>query len=284
MRISAVTRVCCLIGDPVEHSLSPAMHNAAFKALGLDLVYLAFRVRGQELRRAVEGIRSLGIVGANVTIPHKVAVVRLVDSLSPAAEAIGAVNTILNDGGRLIGYNTDAEGAIAALEGRIDPRGKSAVVLGAGGAARAIAFCLARRCERVTILNRTGKRAVELARSLSGLRASLSGMPLTRRRLREALHDADILINATPVGMAPDVDGTLVPSDLLRPDLVVFDIVYNPPRTRLLREAEAVGAVTVSGLEMLVRQGAMAFSIWTGREAPLDVMRRAALAELGGHG
>lgn len=278
--ISARTKICGVIGDPIEHSVSPAMHNAAFKALNLDLVYLAFRVRKEELERAVNGVRSLGMVGINVTIPHKVAILRFLDALDPVAEAINAVNAVHNRRGELIGYNTDGMGALLALEKMVDLRAARIVLLGAGGAARSIAFCVAKECQGLAILNRTPKRAVELADSLSHLRASTVGLPLTNETIREALADADVLINATSVGMSPNVDETLVDGELMRPDLVVFDIVYNPPKTRLLREAEKAGAATMNGIDMLVYQGAASFEIWTGRKAPVDVMKRVALSEL----
>lgn len=282
MKISARTKVCGIIGDPVEHSLSPVMHNAAFAALDLDYVYLAFRVKRAELKEAIGGIRSLGVVGVNVTMPHKIGVLKLLDSLSPAAESMGAINTIHNKNGELVGYNTDGTGAMIALERKVDPRGKKAVLLGAGGAARAIAFCLAKKCKELTILNRTKEKAVELAKSLHGLGASVSALPLKGVTLRKELSDANILVNTTPVGMTPNVNETPVTRDLLKSKLVVFDVVYNPPKTKLLKEAEAVGAVTVSGVDMLVNQGAITFKIWTGHEAPVKVMRQAVLRRLKG--
>lgn len=268
------------MGDPIEHSVSPVMHNAAFRALNLDYVYLAFHVRKEELEQAVNGIRSLGIVGINVTIPHKVAILRFLDALDPVAEAIGAVNTVHNKGGELIGYNTDGIGALLALKKKVDLRAARIVLLGAGGAAKSIAFCIANECEGLIILNRTANKAVELADSLGHLKASTAGLPLTSGTLREALTDADVLINATSVGMFPNVNETLVARGLMRPDLVVLDIVYNPPKTRLLGEAEEAGAATMNGIDMLVYQGAASFETWTGHKAPVDVMKKAALGEL----
>ncbi len=280
--ISGKTEVCGVIGDPIEHTMSPVMHNAAFGKLGIDWVYLAFRVRREELERALGGVRALNIRGINVTIPHKAAVIPFLDGMDPLAEKIGAVNTIVNDGGALTGYNTDAAGFLRAmLEKGIKPEGKNIVILGAGGAARGISFILAGNGARVIILNRHLARAEDLARRVSKLTSKEAGArQLEEETLREALNGADILVNATSAGMVPDIETTPVPAGLLRPGLVVFGIVYNPVKTRLLREAEAAGATTISGLEMLVWQGALAFEKWTGRKAPVDLMREEAIKAL----
>ncbi len=283
--ISGKTRVCGVIGDPVEHTMSPVMHNAAFRELGLDYVYLPFRVRKEELDKAVEGMKALNMRGLNVTIPHKVAVMPLLDELDPLAKKIGAVNTIVNDGGRLRGYNTDADGFLQALlEREIEPKGKSVVILGAGGAARAISFILAERGARLAILNRKQELdwAVELAQRISAeFKEGVDALELNEENMAGVLGEADILVNATSVGMSPDSDRTPVPAKLLRPGLVVFDIVYNSVRTRLLQEAGQVGARTIGGLEMLVWQGALAFRKWTGREAPREMMQQKAIEALG---
>ncbi|MFQ6054217.1 MAG: shikimate dehydrogenase, partial [Candidatus Bathyarchaeia archaeon] len=232
-------------------------------------------------------LRRPSVRGANVTIPHKISVMKDIDLLDEEAAAIGAVNTIVNDGGVLRGYNTDGVGAMRALKasvGALD--GKRVVLLGAGGAARAVAYRIAREAEAVTILNRTPHRAVELAASLKekiGSRGvEISAAALDETHLRRALRGADILINATPVGMHPDAGGTPVPRQLLHGRLTVFDLVYNPPRTRLLEEAEEAGAETLGGVEMLVYQGAEAFELWTGRRAPVDLMLRVARRALRG--
>ncbi len=280
-RVSGKTRVCGLIGDPVEHSMSPVMHNAAFRELGIDYLYVPFRVKKEELGKAIEGMRALNIRGLNVTIPHKVAVLQFLDGLDPLAEKIGAVNTIVNDGGVLRGYNTDASGFLQALlERGIEPEGENIVILGAGGASRAISFILADRGAHLVILNRLLELdwAKELASRISQtFTKEVEALELSRGNLLKALGKADILVNATSVGMSPNTDETPVTSDLLRPGLIVFDIVYNPIKTRLLREAGAAGAETISGLDMLVWQGALAFEKWTGLRAPVELMREEAI-------
>ena len=283
--ISGKTKVCGVIGDPIEHTMSPVMHNAAFKELGLDYLYVSFRVRKEELGKAVESIRALNIRGLNVTTPHKVAIIPFLDELDPLVERIGAVNTIVNDDGVLTGYNTDATGFLQALLDKgVKPEGKNTVILGAGGASRAISFILAERGAHLVILNRLLELdwAEELAHRISQVfKKEVRALELNEKNLEMMLEGADILINATSVGMSPDVDETPVPARLLKPALIVFDIVYNPIQTRLLKEAEAAGAQTIGGLDMLVWQGAIAFEKWTGRKAPLDLMRREVIKALG---
>jgi shikimate dehydrogenase len=282
--ISGQTTICGIIGDPIGHTMSPAMHNAAFKSLGLNYVYVPFKVKSMELRKAIEGIRGLNLRGVNVTIPHKVAVVQLLDKLDPLAERIGAVNTIVNDEGILTGYNTDATGFLQTLHDRnIEPAEKKVLLLGAGGAARAIGHILTREKARVTILNRKQDLswAEDLAARLSrNYKTEVKALELTAENLKKAVNNAEILVNATSLGMSPEIDSTPVPAELLRADLTVFDVVYNPLQTRLLREAKAVGAQTIDGLEMLVWQGAVSFEIWTGVKPPVEVMREAALSLL----
>jgi len=276
------TRVCGIIGDPIEHTMSPAMHNAAFETLGLDYIYLPFRVRREELQNAIAGMRALNIVGLNVTIPHKVDVIPLLDKLDPLAEGMGAVNTIVNDNGVLTGCNTDAPGFLQTLRSKgIEPEGKKIVILGAGGAAKGIAFILAGAGAKLVILNRTASKAEELASQIAQLYGkSLKAMESSEENLKEALDGADVLVNTTSVGMVPDVGQTPVPAGLLEPGMTVFDIVYNPWETRLLREAKAAGARTIDGLDMLVWQGALAFEKWTGQEAPFEIMKQAAVKAL----
>jgi shikimate dehydrogenase len=282
--ISGQTIICGIIGDPLGHTMSPAMHNAAFKSLGLNYVYVPFKVKSMELRKAIEGIRGLNLRGVNVTIPHKVAVVQLLDKLDPLAERIGAVNTIINDEGILTGYNTDATGFLQTLHDRnVEPAEKKVLLLGAGGAARAIGHILTREKAKVTILNRKQDLswAEDLAARLSrNYKTDVKALELTPENLKKAISNAEILVNATSLGMSPEIDATPVPAELLRADLTVFDVVYNPLQTRLLREAKAAGAKTIDGLEMLVRQGAVSFEIWTAVKPPVDVMREAALSLL----
>ena len=280
--ISGKTNVCGIIGDPIEHTMSPVMHNTAFRKLGLDYVYLAFQVHREELDKAVAGMRALNIRGLNVTIPHKVAIIPLLDKLDPLAEKIGAINTIVNEDGVLTGYNTDATGFLQTLlEKGIKPKGKKAIILGAGGAARAISFILAERRAKLVILNRHLARAEDLAQRIAQVfPEEIEALALSEKNLSRALATADILINTTSLGMVPEVDETPVPARLLKPGLIVFDIVYNPVKTRLLKEAEAVGAQTINGLDMLVWQGVLAFEKWTGQKAPLEVMKREAIKAL----
>jgi len=285
--VSGKTRLCGIIGDPIEHTMSPVMHNAAFQQLGLDYLYVPFRVKQGELAKAIEGVRALNIRGLNVTIPHKVAVIQFLDELDHLAEKIGAVNTIVNNDGVLTGYNTDGAGFLQALlEGNIEPKGKNIVILGAGGAARALSFFLADRGANLVILNRSLELdwAKELASRISQIFAmEVEALELNRENLAAALGKADILVNATSVGMTPDIDQTLVTSDLLKSELIVFDIVYNPIKTKLLREAEAAGAETISGVDMLVWQGALAFEKWTGVKAPVELMRKETIKALEKH-
>jgi shikimate dehydrogenase len=285
--ISGKTQVCGVIGDPIEHTMSPVMHNTAFSALGLDYVYVAFQVKSEELAGAIEGMRALNIRGLNVTIPHKVSIIPLLDNLDPLAEKIGAVNTIVNKNGVLTGYNTDASGFLQALRDKgFEPKGKKVAILGAGGAARAISFILAEREANLVILNRLEELdwAEELARKISrAFGKEVTALELTEANLKTALDKAELLANATSVGMSPNINLTPVPAGLLRPGLVVFDIVYNPIRTRLTREASRAGCETVMGLDMLVWQGALAFEMWTGRKAPVDLMKKEAVKVLKSH-
>jgi shikimate dehydrogenase len=276
MEINAHTKLCGLLGNPVEHSLSPAIHNAAFQALGLNYVYLAFRV--EDLEGAIRGLRALGnLRGFSVTIPHKVAVLPLLDEVEPTARHIGSVNTILVEGGRLIGSNTDASGALRALRDAGSPlRGQRVVVLGSGGAARAIAFALALDggIGGLTILGIEEPERRALAADLrSRAGVTVEEGPITEETLTRALEEHGVLLHCTPVGMYPKVEESCVPARLLRPHLTVMDIVYNPLETRLLREAKAAGCKTIRGVEMFLNQAVGQFELWTGKPAPVAVMR-----------
>jgi shikimate dehydrogenase len=274
-----------LIGWPVEHSVSPAMHNAAFARLGLDWRYVLMPTEPAGVEAIVKGLRQAPYRGANVTIPHKQAVIDHLDSISATASIIGAVNTIVADGDRLTGHNTDADGFLAALRAAgFEPAGCRALVLGAGGAARSVVYALASEACAVTIHNRTRSRAERLVEDLRRMdlpgavarldgETNLSGLDLGA---------FDLLVNATSVGMWPDQDTSPWPDKLAMPaHWAVFDLVYNPAETRLLAQARASGATAIGGLSMLVHQGALAFELWTGQTAPLDVMHAAASAALG---
>ena len=282
MEISGKTKICALIGDPVEHSMSPVMHNTAYKKLGLDYVYIPFQVKPEGLEPAVAGLRALNVRGFNVTIPHKVAVIPWLDGLDPLAEKIGAVNTVVNTDGELRGYNTDAEGFLQALlEHGIKPKGKRIAVLGAGGASRAITYIMVGKGARVTILNR--QQELDWAEDIAQLIRKDLGKEvkvLELGQLAGAIENVDILINATSVGMSPAAEESPVSAHLLNKIPAVFDIVYNPMETRLLREAKAAGARVIGGVDMLAWQGALAFEKWTGQKAPLDLMRGEAVKML----
>lgn len=283
LKITSRTGLYAIIGNPVDHSLSPVMQNAAFGAVGLDTVYLALRVEPSMLRQAIEGFKAINLRGFNVTIPHKVEVMKYLDELDSSAAIIGATNTVVNSEGKLVGYNTDGIGALEALrEAGVNPQGRRILLLGAGGAARALAFSLAETAERITILNRTASRAESLAedvRQVTGTTVVHGTLdPLT---LGEEAASADLLVNATSVGMHPMSEETPIDAKLLRPDMVVFDIVYSPLETRLLREAREAGAKCVGGLMMLVHQGAQAFELWTEKKAPISTMTKALEAVLG---
>jgi len=276
MEINAHTQLCCVIGNPVEHSLSPAIHNAAFQKLGLNFVYLAFQV--EAIGDAVKGLRALGnFRGASVTIPHKVAAVPFLDMVEPTARHIGAINTIVATGGALTGYNTDATGALRALrEGAVALKGRHVIMLGSGGAARAIAFALGTEAgiDRLTILGIDVRERIALARDLqSNTEMTVQELPLDEGALRTVLPDTHVLIHCTPMGMWPNVHETSVPATLLHPGLTVMDIVYNPRDTKLLKDAKAAGCRTIPGLEMFFHQAAAQFELWTNQAAPADVMR-----------
>jgi len=280
--ISSKTKLFAIIGDPVERSLSPAMHNAAFRALGLDCRYIAIQVPKGTLADVVKAMRKLRITGFNVTHPHKVEIVRLLDRLDESAKLVGAVNTVKTERGKLIGYNTDGAGAVRALEREVGKlAGRRVVLLGAGGAARAIAFSLVKAGAKLTLANRTASKARRLAAEIKRkLGVEVAVVSIKKRALTEAIKRADLLINATTIGMAPKVNETLVTADMMHRRLVVNDIVYEPLQTKLLREAKCAGAKTVNGLGMLVNQGALALEIWTWKRAPAKVMEAAAKREL----
>ncbi|MGM0771124.1 MAG: shikimate dehydrogenase [Halobacteriota archaeon] len=266
-------KVFGVLGDPIAHSISPLMHNAAFEALGMDCTYHAFRVEKKNLGDAIKGAKAMGFGGINLTVPLKEAATGLIESDHLAAN-IGAINTIdFKDGIR--GYNTDGIGAQKTLEETgVEIEGKNVLILGAGGAARAIAFTFTEAGAKVNIANRTPERAMNLAAEIP--RVNGFGLEVLDR----CLEDTDILINTTTVGMDPNVDETIVTADQMHTGLTVFDIVYNPLKTKLLQEAEAAGATPVTGIMMLVYQGAEAFRIWTGVNPPVDVMKKAAMEAL----
>jgi len=274
--ITGKTNVVGVIGDPVEHSLSPPMHNAAFKHLKMDYVYVPYHVKKGMLGDAIIGAKSLNIKGLNITIPHKTDVMKHLDALDKSAELIGAVNTIKFDEDYAKGYNTDGIGAVKAIEEVSSVKNKKVIILGAGGAARAISFqILMDGAESIVIANRTVANAEQLQRDLvEKLNADVKSIDLGEK-LEIELSNADILINTTPIGMYPNVDQEpLVKAELMHENLVVKDCVYNPLQTGLIKEAEKCNAKVVSGLKMLIYQGMEAFRIWTGVTPPLEIFER----------
>ena len=274
--IDAQTELYGVIGNPVRHSLSPAIHNGAFQRLGWNAVYLAFEVK--DLEEALRGIRGLGVRGVSVTIPFKTEVIPLLDKVEGLARKIGAVNTIVNRGGKLTGYNTDWNGALEALEEKVNLKAKKIVLLGAGGAARAIGFGLKERDCQLIVVNRSKKKGEGLSRELG-----CDYMPESSLvRMKAGELEAEVIINATSLGMFPQDGETPFPKYLLKKGMVVMDIVYQPLQTKLLREAKERGCLTVNGLEMLMRQGAAQFEIWTGRRLEIGQIKKDLLRTLKG--
>jgi len=282
MVISGKTRVCGVIGDPIAHTLSPTIHSAAFNHLKLDFVFLAFRVKAADLENAVRGMRGLGIHGLNVTMPHKSTVIAYLDEVDPTVQFLGSANTIINKNGKLSGFNTDGVGALKAIrENGTEVSEKKVLLLGAGGAAKAIAFALAEEVGELAILNRAAEKAKKLLEALGRIsNKKIFGGSLSPDAIAKNLQDSDVLINATSVGMHPEANRSIVAPQWLRSDLTVMDIVYNPVETKLARDAKAAGAKVISGVEMLIYQGAASFEIWSGCSAPIEVMRKAALNQL----
>jgi shikimate dehydrogenase len=258
-----------VFGDPVAHSLSPVMHNSALAQTGLEGCYLAFRVT--DIAAAVSGVRGLGMAGVSITIPHKVSVMQYLDQVDALADEIGAVNTIVNLQGTLYGYNSDCLGAIQALTEKTPINGKAVAVIGAGGGARAVGFGIKEEGGKLTVLNRTKESGESLAADLQCRFEPLSEV----RRL-----PYDIIINATSVGMTPQVNNTPLNAEFFEDGMVVMDMVYNPLKTRFLREAEKAGCTTIDGVSMFVHQGAVQFELWTGKKAPVEVMRQVVMDEL----
>lgn len=259
--IDATTRLYCVFGNPVGHSKSPVIHNAAFKDKGINAVYLAFGV--QDASGAVQAVRTLGIRGASVTIPFKESIMAHLDWIDPAARAIGAVNTIVNEDGILKGYNTDCQAAVAPLV-PFGISGKTVCIVGAGGAARAVAHGIAARNGNVIITNRTEQKGRALAEAVNGQFISAGDTASIR---------ADVVINTTSIGMTPKVDEISFPPEALTSDMVVMDVVYTPLRTRLLATAELKGCTTIDGLSMFIAQAAAQFELWTGISPDVGLMR-----------
>jgi len=271
MAIDASTKVFAVIGDPVSHSLSPAMHNAAFSCLKINATYVALHVLPKDVAAAINGMRSLGITGLNVTIPHKLAVMTLVDELDDSAKTVGAVNTIINRNGKLVGYNTDVYGFAHALERLVgETKGMKVVLLGAGGASRAVVQAFDESNEMV-IINRSLENAKKLAALAKTKKAT--AIEFNDQNVLESLKDADLIVNATPLGLHGE---NPVPAGALRKGLAVFDVTYEAGKpTALVEAARKAGAKAADGKELLLYQGVKAFELFTGKPAPIEVMRRA---------
>lgn len=284
--IDGTTTVTGVMGWPVEHSLSPPVHNAAYISEGMNWVYTPMAVHPELVEEAIEGIRALSFCGMNVTIPHKTAVVEHLDELSDVAAALNTVNTIHVSDGRLIGYNTDGLGFVRSLrEAGWSASDKIVTMIGAGGAAAAVALAVARdeKPARLVILNRTPEKADQVANIV---RNDLPDLPVITGDLasghsQDLIRQSEILIDCTSVGMYPEVDvDPVVPGELLNEDMVVCDLTYNPRETVLLKTAKNVGAATLEGTGMLLHQGASAYELWTGKDAPVEVMREALMDAL----
>jgi len=273
--ITAQTKILCIIGHPIEHSMSPIMHNAVLQDLELDFVYMAFDVPPNRLKEAVKGFKALNVKGISVTIPLKEIIIRFLDEIDGIANKIGAINTIKNEDGVLIGKNTDAEGGRKAiLDAGYEIKGKNILILGAGGVAKAICYALAKDANKIVITNRTEVRAKKLAMELKKIiKVNAEGTNNSEITLRREIKTTDILINATPVGMYPLINKSPIEKEILHNQLFVFDLIYNPLETQLIKDAKVIGCRTLGGLDMLVNQGALAFEWWTNKKPNINLMK-----------
>lgn len=275
MEVKGSTNIVGLIGNPVGHSFSPPMHNAAFEKLGMNYIYVAFDVLPKDLEIAIKGAKALSIIGLNVTIPHKIDAMNHLNEVDEIAKLIGAVNTI--DLRNLKGYNTDGIGSVKAIKEVTPIKDKKVVIAGAGGASRAISFYIANeKPEKISILNRNVKKAERLEKDILNSKIINNTETDSINEINKYLNDADILIDTTPIGMYPNINDTpIANSTMFHEDLVVNDIVYNPNETTLIKETIKAGATPVYGIKMLLYQGAESFRIWTGQEPPIDAMEDA---------
>jgi len=282
MDISGKTKICGVIGNPIQHTLSPTIQNAAFAHLNLDFIFLAFKVKATELELAIQGMRSLNIYGLNVTMPHKNSVINYLDEKDPLVSFLNSANTIVNKKGRLFGFSTDGIGAIKALqENGVDLSSSKVLLLGAGGAGRAIAFSILDKVEDLVVLNRDPAKIKNLEFDLKlKFNKNIHYDLLSKNSLKKNLRSSDVLINATNIGMKPNSNLSIINPKFLTSDLTVMDIVYTPIETKLLADAKKVGAKTIDGVEMLIYQGAASFELWTDRKAPIEIMRLAALKQI----
>ncbi|NBI29509.1 shikimate dehydrogenase [Chengkuizengella marina] len=274
-KINTNTKVYGVIGDPIKHSKSPTMLNRAFQEMNINAIYGAFHVEVGMLKEAIEGFKAFKLGGLSVTIPHKVEVMSYLDEIDESAKVIGAVNTVVNDQGKLKGYNTDGIGYVRSLkeETQLDLKGKRILILGAGGAARGVAYALAgENPDHIWIANRTVERALELAESMQ-LFVKSTGMAISD--IAKINQEVDLVINTTSVGMHPQIEYSPIPSLFINENMVFSDLIYNPRKTKLLSLAEEKGCQIHSGLGMFIYQGAYAFEYWTGKPAPIEAMKQA---------
>jgi shikimate dehydrogenase len=284
MHIDGSTTIVGVFGAPIAHTASPALHNAAFDALKMNWRYVAFHVEPRNLRSALHGARDMGIAGINLTVPHKVLALDCVDEIDAEARKLGAVNTVFIEKHRLHGFNTDGYGFVQAIKEdfNLSVRGKRVLVLGAGGAGRTIAVeCALEGAARIIMANRTLARIAPIAHEIRAKKTEFLPLPLVAEEIKRVIRDVDLLVNATSVGLKPG-DSLGLGADVFSPRLRVYDTIYRPAETELLRVAESAGAKVANGLSMLLHQGARAFEIWTKRKAPLAVMRRALRAAIDG--
>ncbi len=282
--ISPSTQICAVIGNPIAHSLSPAIHNAAFVELDLDFVYVACRV--EDVKNALAGMRALNnFRGMSVTIPHKIEIMKYVDEIAEVDRSIGSINTVINEQGKLVGLGTDGPGALKAIvDAGVENDGKNILMLGSGGVARAISFTLARNAKpgELSILDVNENMLQQLTTDLrAGTDVFIKSELLTERSLAGAMENADVIIHCTPVGMHPNEDASLIPAEFFRPEQVVFDVVYTPLETKLLAEAKSRGLKVISGVDMFINQAVLQFERFTGVDAPVEVMRRVVMEHLG---
>ena len=282
--ISCKTQFCAIIGNPVAHSLSPAIHNAAFVELDLDFVYVACRV--EDVKNALAGMRAFNnFRGMSVTIPHKIEIMKYVDEIAEVDRSIGSINTVINEQGKLLGFGTDGPGALKAIvDAGVNIDGEKILMLGSGGAARAISFTLARNAKlgELSILDVNEIMLQQLTADLrAGTDAFIKSELLTKNSLAGAMENADIIIHCTPVGMHPNEDASLIPAEFFRPEQVIFDVVYTPLETKLLAEAKSRGLKVISGVDMFINQAVLQFERFTGVDAPVEVMRRVVMERLG---
>lgn len=266
-RITAKTKICMVIGDPIDHSLSPQMFNRAYETMGIDdsYVYIASNVKKNHLPHFIQGVKAMGIRGVSCTIPHKVEVMKHLDQIDETAKIIGAVNTIVNDQGVLKGYNTDWLGIVNSLEKITPIKNKKIALLGAGGTARAVAYGITEKRGKLTVFNRTIEKAQRLSK-IFGCEA----LPLNKLH---QIKDMDIIINATSVGLTPHENESILPKKIINKNHIVFDCIYNPYETLLLKHAKEQGAIRIHGTEMLLHQGLAQFKLYTGTSAPEDLLR-----------